>query len=105
MSVEILAVDDNPANLRSLQALLGGAGATVLEARSGDEALWKLLQRDVALILLDIPMPDLDGYQTAQLIRSRGRSRHTPIIFITAHHRTEEHVLKGYALGAVDYLF
>ena len=101
----VLAVDDNPNNLRSLQAVLGELGANLVTAQSGDEALMRLLERDFAVILLDIQMPGLDGFETAQLIRSRQRSRHTPIIFLTAYQYSETDVERGYALGAVDFLF
>ena len=105
MRPPILIVDDNPNNLRSMQALVEGLGAEVVLASSGREALRALLERDFAAILLDVQMPELDGYQTAELIRSRDRSRQTPILFVTAYSRTEQNVLRGYALGAVDYLF
>ncbi|WP_395820594.1 response regulator [Archangium minus] len=80
-------------------------GANVVAASSGDEALRLLLERDFALILLDVQMPGMDGYETATLIRMRERTRHIPIIFITAFNRSEVNVSRGYELGAVDYLF
>ena len=104
-SAAVLAVDDNPNNLSSLEALLGDLHANVVKAHSGDEALRHLLERDFAVILLDIQMPGLDGYETAKLIRSRARSRHIPIIFITAQSPTETSIVRGYTLGAVDFLF
>ncbi|WNG35069.1 response regulator [Archangium violaceum] len=103
--VDVLAVDDTPANLRSLEALMEDLGANVVAASSGDEALRLLLERDFALILLDVQMPGMDGYETASLIRMRERTRHIPIIFITAFNRSEVNVSRGYELGAVDYLF
>jgi signal transduction histidine kinase/DNA-binding response OmpR family regulator len=103
--VDILIVDDNEKNLLSLEAVLGDLGASLVRATSGDEALLKLLEQDFALILLDIQMPNLDGFETAKLIRSRDRSRHVPIIFLTAFHRSQIQVHKGYELGAVDFLF
>ncbi|HYX91430.1 MAG TPA: response regulator, partial [Myxococcaceae bacterium] len=105
MRPPILVVDDNPNNLRSMEALLAGLGAEIVLASTGIQALRELLARDFALVLLDVQMPEMDGYETARLIRSRDRSRHTPIIFITAHHRNEKSVLQAYALGAVDFLF
>ncbi|QRK04470.1 response regulator [Archangium violaceum] len=103
--VDVLAVDDTPANLRSLEVLMEDLGANVVAASSGDEALRLLLERDFALILLDVQMPGMDGYETASLIRMRERTRHIPIIFITAFNRSEVNVSRGYELGAVDYLF
>ncbi|MDQ3265755.1 MAG: response regulator [Myxococcota bacterium] len=98
-------MDDNLSNLRSVEALLGDLQANIVQAQSGDDALRLLLSRDFALILLDIQMPNLDGFETAQLIRARERSRHVPIIFLTALNRSEVNVVKGYGLGAVDFLF
>jgi signal transduction histidine kinase/DNA-binding response OmpR family regulator len=103
--VDVLAVDDTPANLRSLEVLMEDLGANLISASSGDEALRLLLDRDFALILLDVQMPGMDGYETASLIRMRERTRHIPIIFITAFNRSEVNVTRGYELGAVDYLF
>lgn len=102
---EILVVDDNRANLVAIQAALFGLGGRVVTASSGPEALRRLLERDFALLLLDVQMPTMDGFETARLIRARQRSRHTPIIFVTAHHRDDADVLQAYQLGAVDFLF
>jgi signal transduction histidine kinase len=102
---DILIVDDNPANLVAMEAALGDLGGRVLRAQSGEEALSLLLERDFALIMLDVKMPSLGGIETAQLIRERKRSRHTPIIFVTAYGRDEQDVLAAYKLGAVDFLF
>ena len=104
-SVDILVVDDNVNNLQSMEAVLGELGANLVKAHSGEEALRLLLGRDFALILLDIQMPNLDGFETAALIRSRDRTRHIPIIFVTAYDRNEQAVVTGYQLGAVDFLF
>ena len=104
-TVNILVVDDNQANLNSLEALLDGPDRTVFTALSGNEALRILLKEDVAAILLDVKMDTMDGYETARLIRSRERSRDIPIIFVTAYHQDELDIQKGYALGAVDFLF
>jgi PAS domain S-box-containing protein len=102
--VKILLVDDTPDNLVSLEAALDGLGQELVMARSGTEALRHLLDADFAAILLDVKMPDMDGFQTAELIRSRKRSRHTPILFLTGY-RSDEHLFRGYDLGAVDFLF
>ena len=100
----ILIVDDRDANLLALEAVLEPLQQRLVKARSGREALRFLLQEDCAVILLDVNMPELDGFETAALIRERERSRYTPIIFVTAVRREEEHILKGYANGAVDYV-
>src|SRR5262245_16587720 len=100
----ILLVDDEPANLLALEVLLDGLGLALVKASSGAEALQRLLEQDFALILLDVRMKDMDGLQTAQLIRGRVRSRHTPIIFLTAFEDSEFPIVQDYALGAVDYL-
>ncbi len=101
----ILVVDDTSQNLLAMEVALAGLPHRIATARSGAEALRELLQHDFALVLLDVQMPGIDGYETARLIRSRGRSRHTPIIFITAYDRDEAEVLDAYKLGAVDFLF
>ncbi|MBD1850437.1 response regulator [Leptolyngbya sp. ST-U4] len=103
-SVNILLVDDQPENLLALEALLEPLGENLVRAHSGAEALRCLLNQDFAVILLDVQMPDLDGFETATLIRNRTRSRQTPIIFLTAFSNNEQFMFKGYALGAVDYL-
>lgn len=103
--VDILVVDDNRNNLLAIEELLADLGLNVLRARSGVEALRCLLAQDFALALLDIQMPELDGFQTAEIIRSRDRSRHMPIIFLTAYGRSDEQISRGYELGAVDFLF
>src|SRR5512140_2285152 len=105
LQVDILAVDDNAKNLRSLEALLKDVDANIVEAHSGEAALRQLLLREFALVLLDIQMPNVDGFETARLIRARERNRHLPIIFLTALNRGEVNVVRGYALGAVDFLF
>lgn len=102
--VKILLVDDQPDNLLSAGAVLEILGEEVVTAESGREALRHLLERDFAVIVLDVMMPDMDGFETAALIRERERSRYTPIIFLTALGRGEDHIRRGYMLGAVDYL-
>src|SRR5579864_4100598 len=102
--VKILLVDDSPENLVSLEAALYTLGEELVLANSGTEALRHLLEDDFAAILLDVKMPDMDGFETAELIRSRPRSRHTPILFLTGY-KSDEHLFRGYDLGAVDFLF
>ncbi len=103
--VDILMVDDHPENLLALEAVLGDLGQNLIRAHSGADALKHLLVQDFAVILLDVQMPGLDGFETAALIRERERSRHTPIVFLTAINKTETHVTRGYSVGAVDYVF
>lgn len=100
----ILLVDDHPENLVALEAILERLGQNLVKAHSGKEALRCLLHQDFAVILLDVQMPEIDGFETATLIRQRQRSRSTPIIFLTAFSTNDNLVFKGYALGAVDYL-
>ena len=102
--VNILLVDDQPENLLALEAILESLGENLVKATSGAEALRCLLHQDFAAILLDVQMPGMDGFETATLIRSRGRSRQTPIIFLTAFSSSDKMLFQGYALGAVDYL-
>ncbi|MCW7542103.1 response regulator [Aquabacterium sp. A7-Y] len=99
----ILIVDDLPDKLLVLQTVLEDLGQNLVSARSGSEALREVLQREFAVILLDVNMPDIDGLETARLIRSYKRSAHTPIIFITAY-ADEMQTARGYSLGAVDYI-
>ena len=103
--VNILLVDDQPNNLLALESILGENGENLVTAESGSAALRHLLHMDFAVVLLDVQMPDLDGFETANLIRQRERSRDTPIIFLTALSRSETNVFRGYELGAVDYIF
>jgi hypothetical protein len=103
--VNILLVDDQPNNLLALESILGDTGENLVTAQSGSAALRELLHMDFAVILLDVQMPDLDGFETATLIRQRDRSKDTPIIFLTALSRSETNVFRGYELGAVDYIF
>lgn len=103
--VNVLLVDDRPENLIALEAILNKPSYNLVKANSGAEALKCLLNEDFAVILLDVQMPGMDGFETATMIRSRDRSRSTPIIFITAFSSNDTHVFKGYSLGAVDYLF
>src|SRR5690242_5472522 len=102
--VKLLLVDDTPENLVSLEAALYTLGEDLVFANSGTEALRHLLEDDFAAVLLDVKMPGMDGFETAELIRSRPRSRHTPILFLTGY-KSDEHLFRGYDLGAVDFLF
>jgi CheY-like chemotaxis protein len=99
----ILIVDDHPQSLLALEAALEDLNQPIIRAYSGREALRHVLNQDFAVILLDVNMPGMDGFETASLIRQRGNSRHTPIIFVTAF-GDEMHALRGYSLGAVDYI-
>lgn len=101
----ILLVDDQPEGLIALEAILQELGENLVKARSGREALRHLLNEDFAVILLDIQMPEMDGYETAALIREKQRCRHTPIIFLTASHAADVQIMRGYEIGAVDYMF
>ncbi len=101
--IKILVVDDLPDKLLVLESVLADLGENVIAARSGTEALQQVLKHDFAVILLDVNMPDLDGYETAALIRKRKRSSRTPIIFVTGF-EDEVHRAQGYSLGAVDYI-
>ncbi len=102
--VKCLLVDDLDENLLVLAALLGRPGLELLTARSGPEALELLLQHDVALAFLDVHMPDMDGFELAELMRGTERTRHVPIIFVTAGEHDQRRVFKGYDSGAVDFL-
>ncbi len=102
--VRILIVDDQEANLLALEAVLSELGHSIDKARSGQEALSQILHRDYAVVLLDVRMPDMDGFETATYLRRRPRSSQTPIIFVTAVEDSLEHVAKGYSVGAVDYI-
>lgn len=102
--VSILLVDDQPENLVAMEAMLEGLGQRLLIARSGRDALRTLLSSEVAVILLDVKMPDLDGFETAALIHARERTRDIPIIFLTAAAPDHADAMRGYAVGAVDYL-
>ncbi|HJZ60972.1 MAG TPA: SpoIIE family protein phosphatase [Miltoncostaeaceae bacterium] len=100
----ILLVDDRRSNLLALEALLEPLGRRIVLAQSGQEALRHLLNEEFAVILLDVQMPDMDGYETARLIRERPRTRQVPIIFVTAISTTPDHTFEGYRAGAVDYI-
>jgi PAS domain S-box-containing protein len=103
--VEILLVDDRAENLLALEAILEPLGHTLIRAQSGEEALRALLSHDFAVILLDVQMPGMNGFEVARTIKAREKTRHIPIIFLTAISKEEEYVFTGYSVGAVDYLF
>lgn len=103
--VSILLVDDKQENLVALEELLRAPGRRLLPARSGNEALRLLLKQDFAVVLLDVEMPDMDGYEVAQLMRGAERTRLVPIIFVTAGDRSEQRTFRGYEAGAVDFLY
>jgi signal transduction histidine kinase len=100
----ILVVDDNPNNLRALAAILEPLGQNLVQVQSGDAALRELLHRDFAVLLLDVALPSMDGYEIARLVRGREQSRQMPIIFVTAHETPPDQVVAAYTLGAVDFL-
>ena len=101
----ILIVDDRPENLLALEAILEPLGHELIRAHSGPEALRVLLQHDIAVILLDVQMPGMNGFETVEIIKSRERTKHIPVIFLTAISKEEQYVFKGYEVGAVDYMF
>ena len=103
-NVALLLVDDRPENLIALEALLGGQGLDLVKATSGNDALRFTLRRNFALVLLDVQMPGMDGFETAELMRANPKTRHLPIIFVTAGMKDIRLQFKGYELGAVDYL-
>lgn len=102
--INILLVDDHPENLLALEAVLASTRYNLVRAYSGEEALKAVLMQDFALILLDVQMPGLNGFETAKLIRQRKRSQNVPIVFITAVNHQNEYVIQGYELGATDYI-
>src|ERR1700694_4084458 len=104
-TVSILVVDDDATKRFALKTILAPLGETVVEASSGADGLRQLLRQEFAVILLDVRMPAMDGFETAQLIRLRPRSELTPIIFVTALGEAETDMGRGYDLGAVDFVF
>src|SRR5438105_12778108 len=102
--INILLVDDSPTNLLALEAILRAPDRNLIKASCGEEALRYLLGNEVAVVLLDVYMPGIDGLETAELIRGREKSRDIPIIFLTANTTGQNHLSRGYSLGAVDYI-
>lgn len=100
----VLLVDDTPANLLALRSILDALGQNLVEASSGEQALRHLLHDDFAVILLDVSLPGMDGYEVARLIRGHKRCRRTPIIFVTAYETPSERMIDAYSQGAVDFL-
>lgn len=105
MKQNILIVDDQKANLVALEATLADVDANIISATSGPEALSILLKQNVALVLLDVQMPGMDGFEVASLMRQRAKTRGTPIIFLTAINKDEQYAFKGYESGGVDFIF
>lgn len=101
----ILLVDDKPANILGLEGLLAGKDRTLLHATSGEEALKTTLNKEIDLIILDVQMPDMDGFEVAQILKSNKRTRNIPIVFATAENKERRFMMKGYDEGAIDYLF
>lgn len=104
-NINILIVDDRNDNLLVLESLLDKMNCNVMKATSGNEALSLMLENDFALVLLDVQMPEMDGFETAELMRCNSRTRYIPIIFVTAISKEQKCIFKGYEVGAVDYLF
>ena len=102
--INILMVDDQPGKLLSYEAMLGELGENLIKAQSGMEALQRLLKTDIALVLMDVSMPGMDGFETAQMIHAHPRFQNTPIVFVSGIHVTDMDRLKGYRHGAVDYV-
>src|SRR5215216_6452214 len=102
--INILLVDDQPAKLMTYEVVLEGLGETLIKATSAREALERLLRFDIAVVLMDVSMPDLDGFQLASMIREHPRYKETAIIFVSAIHLSEADYVRGYQMGAVDYV-
>lgn len=100
----VLVVDDDSKNLLALESVLDGEGYRLIQAQTGADALMALMEGEVAVIVLDVQMPDMSGIELAKMIKERRRTQHIPIIFLTAHYREDEHAVIGYDVGAVDYL-
>lgn len=101
----VLIVDDTPQNLVALEVVLDDVDFDLVTAASGPEALNKLLKQEFALVLLDVQMPGMDGFEVAEIMRSNKKTANVPVIFVTANSRDERNMQKGYKAGAVDYLF
>ena len=102
--INILIVDDEPKNLTVLETVLDAPGYRLVRAQSADEALLALVAEEFALLILDVRMPGMSGFELAQTIKGRRKSARIPIIFLTAYYNEDQHVLEGYGSGAVDYL-
>ncbi len=104
-NINILMVDDKPENLLALESLLEKPGRTLFKAESGNEALKLVLKHDIGLVMLDVQMPQMDGYEVAEILKSNPKTEDIPIIFLTAILKEEQYMLRGYKAGAVDYLY
>jgi signal transduction histidine kinase len=104
IKANVLLVDDTPANLLALRTILESLGQNLIEATSGEQALHHLLNDDFAVVLLDVSLPGMDGYEVARMVRGRKRSQRTPIIFVTAYDTPSERMIDAYSQGAVDFL-
>ena len=102
--INILLVDDRPENLISLESILEQEGRNILKANSGEEALVIALEKDIAMILLDVQMPGMDGFEVARLLKENSHTKDIAIIFVTALSKDEKYSIQGYEEGAVDYL-
>src|ERR1044072_3086866 len=102
--INILLVDDRPEGLVTLEAVLNNAEYNLVKASSGQEALAQVLTKDFAVILLDVQMPEMDGFETATILKQREKSRNTPIIFMAANNKADHYISVGYSIGAVDYI-
>ena len=105
MEQKILVVDDKKENIISMVSILEEIPAEIITAESGNQALKILLKEEVSVILLDVQMPGIDGFETAELIRGSLRTKHIPIIFVTAISKEDKNVIRGYQSGAVDFLY
>src|ERR1700704_2607291 len=102
--INILIVDDEPKNLTVLETILDNPSYRLVRAETADQALLALVDDEFALLILDIQMPDMTGFELAQMIKQRRKTAKVPIIFLTAYYNEDQHVLEGYGTGAVDYL-
>ena len=103
--VNVLIVDDSSYNLYALEEILSSNGINILKASSGNEALNLMLEKDIAIVLLDVQMPDMNGFEVAEIMRSYEKTRNIPIIFITGINKEEDYIFRGYECGAVDYIY
>ncbi len=103
--INVLAVDDRPENLLAIESIIDGEDINLIKALSGNEALSLMFDYDFALVLMDVQMPGMDGFEAAELMRGSDNTRHIPIIFITAINKEKKHIFRGYDAGAVDYIF
>ena len=104
-TTKLLIVDDLPENLRALSKIIESKDREIFQATSGEEALTLLLDHEFALAILDVMMPEMNGFELAELMRSTERTRHTPIVFVSASGRELNYIFQGYETGAVDFLY